>query len=48
MPTVSDVQTYERARTVADTETGDAVRAEIAALDELITAFETGQVREVE
>jgi fructose-1,6-bisphosphatase-3 len=48
VPTVSDVQTYERARTVADTETGDAVRAELAVLAELIRAFETGQVREVE
>ena len=48
VPTVSDVQTYDRARTVADTETGDALRAELGALHDLIAAFETGQIREVE
>ncbi|MBC7973792.1 MAG: fructose-bisphosphatase class III, partial [Myxococcales bacterium] len=39
VPTVSDVVTYERARTVGDTETGDQIRAEIAVLEELIRGF---------
>nr|HEX4315121.1 fructose-bisphosphatase class III [Kofleriaceae bacterium] len=48
VPTVSDVQVYDQPRTVADTETGDAVRAEIVALNELIAAFEVGAIRELE
>jgi fructose-1,6-bisphosphatase III len=47
VPTVSDVAVYERPRLVADTENGEAIRAEIAALEELIDAFETNSVREI-
>jgi fructose-1,6-bisphosphatase-3 len=45
IPTVSDVQVYDRPRTVADTEIGGDVRAEIASLEELIAAFEANQIR---
>jgi fructose-1,6-bisphosphatase-3 len=47
VPTVADVQVYERPRTVADTEKGDEIRGEIAALEELVNAFESNTVREV-
>lgn len=46
VPTVSDVQAYDRPRTVGDTEIGDQLRAEIDALRELVRAFETGVIRE--
>jgi fructose-1,6-bisphosphatase-3 len=46
VPTVSDVATYATPRTVADTETGDRIRAEIDALHELVRAFEMNVVRE--
>jgi fructose-1,6-bisphosphatase-3 len=46
VPTVSDVQVYDRQRTVGDTEIGDQLRAEIDALRELVRAFETGAIRE--
>ncbi len=47
VPTVSDIAVYDRPRTVGDTERGDEVRAEIAALEELVAAFEGNLVREV-
>ena len=46
VPTVSDVASYERPRTVSDTETGDEIRAEIAMLEELVRAFEANIIRE--
>ncbi len=45
VPTVSDVEVYDRPRTVGDTEKGDELRAEIAALEQLVRAFEDNQVR---
>ena len=48
VPTVSDVQVYDRPRTVGETEKGDEIRGEIAALQELVDAFETNQVREID
>jgi fructose-1,6-bisphosphatase-3 len=47
IPTVSDVQVYDRPRTVGDTEKGDELRAEVAALEELVAAFESNQIRPV-
>ena len=47
VPTVSDVEVYDRPRTVGDTEAGDAIRSEIAALEELVAAFETNLIRPV-
>ena len=44
VPTVSDVEVYAVPRVVSDTETGDELRAEIAALEALVTAFETNTV----
>ncbi len=48
VPTVSDVQVYDRPRTVGETEKGDDIRAEIAALEELVRAFEANVVREID
>jgi fructose-1,6-bisphosphatase-3 len=45
VPTVADVEVYDRPRTVGDTEAGDAIRGEIATLEELVTAFETNLIR---
>jgi fructose-1,6-bisphosphatase III len=45
VPTVSDVEVYEKPRTVGDTEAGDTIRGEIAALEELVAAFETNVIR---
>lgn len=46
VPTVADVVTYARPRTVADTERGEAIRGEIAALEALVHAFEINAIRE--
>ena len=46
VPTVSDVAVHERPRTVGDTEIGDAIRAEIAVLEELVRGFEANIIRE--
>ncbi|MCW5803001.1 MAG: fructose-bisphosphatase class III [Deltaproteobacteria bacterium] len=46
VPTVSDVQVHDRPRTVGDTEKGAAIRDEIAALEELVRAYETNVIRE--
>ncbi|HWU86757.1 MAG TPA: fructose-bisphosphatase class III, partial [Kofleriaceae bacterium] len=48
VPTVSDVQVYDRPRTVGDTEKGDQLRAEIDALHDLVHAFETNAIRELD
>jgi len=45
VPTVSDVEVYPTPRTVGDTEAGDAIRGEIAAIEELVAAFETNLIR---
>ena len=45
VPTVSDVEVYDQPRTVGDTESGDELRAEIAALEQLLRAFETNTIR---
>jgi fructose-1,6-bisphosphatase-3 len=47
VPTVSDVEVYGKPRTVGDTEAGDAIRGEIAALEELVEAFEMNVIRPV-
>ncbi len=47
VPTVSDVQVHDVPRTVGDTEKGDDLRSEIAALEELVRAFEANLIREV-
>lgn len=44
VPTVSDVEVYDRPRLVAETEAGEELRAEIAALEQLVTAFETNEI----
>ncbi len=46
VPTVSDIEVYERERLVGDTERGDQLRREIAVLEELIKAFESNLLRE--
>ncbi len=45
VPSVSDVEVYDRPRTVGDTERGDELRAEIAALEQLVQAFDDNLVR---
>jgi fructose-1,6-bisphosphatase-3 len=45
VPEVSDVEVFDRPRTVGDTERGDEIRAEIAALEELVHAFDTNLIR---
>jgi fructose-1,6-bisphosphatase III len=47
VPTVSDVEVYATPRTVGDTEAGDTIRSEIAALEELVAAFETNLIRPI-
>jgi fructose-1,6-bisphosphatase-3 len=46
IPTISEIRTFERRRTVGDTEAGDAVRAEIAALELLILGYRENVLRE--
>jgi len=45
VPSVSDVEVYDRPRTVGDTERGDELRAEMAALEQLVQAFDDNVVR---
>ncbi len=45
IPTVSDVEVYAAPRSVGDCEKGDELRGEIAALEQLVTAFEQNQIR---
>ena len=45
VPTVADVEIYARPHTVGDTEQGDELRAEIAALEQLVHAFEDNTIR---
>jgi fructose-1,6-bisphosphatase-3 len=45
IPTVADVETYPQPRLVGDTETGDELRAEIVALQQLLQAFDSNQIR---
>ncbi len=45
VPTIEDVEVYEHARTVGDTEAGDTIRDEIASLEELVAAFESNEIR---
>ena len=45
LPTVADVEVYDRPRTVGDTEAGTDLRAETSALEQLLTAFETNTIR---
>ncbi|MFT3698052.1 MAG: fructose-bisphosphatase class III [Kofleriaceae bacterium] len=44
VPTVADVEVYATPRLVGDTEVGDELRAEIAALEQLVNAFENNTV----
>lgn len=46
IPTISDVEVFERPRLVADTEKGAAIREEIAVLEELIRAYEDDVIKE--
>ncbi len=45
VPTVSEVEVYDKPRLVGDTEAGEAIRAEIAAIEELVAAFEMNVIR---
>jgi fructose-1,6-bisphosphatase-3 len=45
IPTVSEVEAYVRPRTVGETEKGSELRAEIAALEQLVAAFDANLVR---
>jgi fructose-1,6-bisphosphatase-3 len=46
IPTVEVIQTFEPARTVADTERGDEVKQEIAALTDLLKAYDENRIGE--
>ncbi|OGH61063.1 MAG: fructose 1,6-bisphosphatase [Candidatus Lindowbacteria bacterium RIFCSPLOWO2_12_FULL_62_27] len=46
IPTVQDVRVHASPRTVADTETGDEIRREIAALERLIRAYRENAILE--
>lgn len=46
IPTMQLVRTYERPRMVGDTEQGGSIRAQIRALEELVEAYEDGEIQE--
>lgn len=46
IPTVSVVKEWDPPRRVADTERGDAIRAEIEMLEELVAAYRTNRIRQ--
>jgi fructose-1,6-bisphosphatase-3 len=45
VPTVADIERHAPPRTVGDTEIGEDIRGEIAALEELVSAFEQNLIR---
>jgi fructose-1,6-bisphosphatase-3 len=45
VPTVSDIEVYDKPRLVGDTEAGEKIRAEIESLEELVAAFESNVIR---
>ncbi len=46
VPTTTRVRDYERPRLVSDTEAGEQLRAKIRALEELVEAYENGEIAE--
>jgi fructose-1,6-bisphosphatase-3 len=46
LPKIATIRTYPKARTIADTEEGEAVRRRIADLESLVRAYQEGAVRE--
>ena len=48
IPAMRELCAYIPYRRVGDTETGDAIRAEIESLERLVAAFEQHSIREVE
>ena len=46
IPTIEHIRTYPHPRTVADTECGERLRNEIAALEKLIAAYESNAIHE--
>ena len=46
IPTIEHIRTYPHPRTVADTECGERLRNEIAALEKLIAAYECNAIHE--
>jgi len=48
VPKISTIRTYERPRTVADTDAGDIVRRQCEALERLVNAYENGTLIERE
>ena len=48
VPTITELAHYDRPRTVADTEKGDELRAEIAILEDLLAAFDSNTIRAID
>lgn len=46
IPSIEHVRTFSQPRTVADTEAGERLRSEIAALEKLIAAYESNAIHE--
>ncbi len=46
IPSIEHIRTYPQPRTVADTESGERLRNEIAALEKLIAAYESNAIHE--
>ncbi len=46
VPTMTLLRGYEKPRSVGDTEKGEAIRAQIRALEELVVAYEDGRIQE--
>ena len=46
IPTMQLVRAYDRPRMVGDTEQGESLRAQIRALEELVKAYENGEIQE--
>ncbi|MCH7226473.1 fructose-bisphosphatase class III [Haloferula sp. A504] len=46
IPTMSLVRAYDEPRMVGDTEEGESIRARIRALDDLVEAYESGEIQE--
>ena len=46
VPKVSSLRVYDPPRTIADTEAGEALRQDIAALERLVLAYQEGALLE--
>jgi len=46
LPKLRDLVTYEKKRTIAETDEGETIRAQLSILDRLLSAYRSGELME--